>query len=243
MNLEKTRAKWDLIAKVGLVGLIGFVVAPIIFTAITGIIGLAVAAGISLMVVQFIPVVSMKVANWKVKGIVEEAKENPIETMINLLAAKREAYKEFKAAVETAVTARSDFALKCKQFASQYPHRADEFNKQLEAMTVLVERKKTALIEAKRMLELGDAKLDEMRAYWEMSKAAQTANAAAGMDTGDMYEKLKADTAVDSVFESVNRAFAQLEVAASLDSAPALENSPTNGIVIDDISVGTKIKV
>jgi hypothetical protein len=49
-----------------------------------------------------------------------------------------------------------------------------------------------------------------------MSQAAQAANAAAGMDTGDQFERLKADTACDAVFESMNRAFAELEVAASL---------------------------
>ena len=67
------------------------------------------------------------------------------------------------------------------------------------------------------MLEEGHNKLDEMKAYWDMSQAAQDANKAAGMDTGDQFERLKADTAVDAVFESMNRAFAELEVAAALD--------------------------
>jgi hypothetical protein len=56
------------------------------------------------------------------------------------------------------------------------------------------------------------------------------------MDTGDLYEKLKADTAVDAVFESMNKAFAQLEVEAALDDAPAISynKAETLEIVIDN---------
>jgi hypothetical protein len=42
------------------------------------------------------------------------------------------------------------------------------------------------------------------------------------MNTGDLYEKLKLDTAVDAVFDSMNKAFAQLEVA-SLSDTPSTE--------------------
>lgn len=73
-----------------------------------------------------------------------------------------------------------------------------------------------------------------MKAYYEMSQAAQEANRAAGMDTGDIYQQLKLDTACDAVFESVNRAFAELEVAATL-SQPALgnESSPFISTTLD----------
>jgi hypothetical protein len=84
-------------------------------------------------------------------------------------------------------------------------------------MTELVDRKLKALAEAQQSLEDGAHKLEEMKAYYEMSKDAIEANRAAGMDTGDAFEQLKIDTACDSVFESMNMAFAQLEVAAALD--------------------------
>jgi len=206
--------KW---ATVGLIGVTGLLVAPVIFLAIKGLVGLAIAGVIGLAAVTFAPVISMKFANWKVKGIMHEAAENPIETMINLLAAKQAAFKEFQINVTTAVTARNNFKNKIEAFAVKYPARAQEFKTQLARMTDLVERKKRALSDAEAMLEEGQHKLDEMKAYWDMSQAAQAANKAAGMDTGDQFERLKADTAVDAVFESMNRAFAELEVAAALD--------------------------
>ena len=217
--------------KVAALGGVGLIVAPVILTAIGGLVGLAVAAGTGFVLVQLAPWFALKVANWKyrlidaekvshVKAVTAAAAENPIETMQNLLTAKKAAFGVFKSSVEQAVTARSNFKTKVEKFKERYPARAPEFEAQLARMTELVERKKVALADAKQSLEDGDMKLEEMKAYYEMSKDAIEANRAAGMETGDAFEKLKADTACDAVFESMNLAFAQLEVAAALDVDP-----------------------
>lgn len=220
MDIDLKRAKVKKWATVGLIGATGLVVSPVIFMAVGGIVGIAAAGVAGLTIVTFTPWVTMKFANWKVKAIMAEATENPIETMINLIAAKNAAFKVFKADVESAIAARTAFKQKCESFALKYPARAAEFQTQLANMSNLVEQKKTALRNAQTTLEDGEHKLEEMKAYWDMSQVAIEANKAAGMDTGDIFEKLKADTACDSVFASMNRAFAQLEVAASLDAAP-----------------------
>jgi hypothetical protein len=227
LKREKVK-KW---LTIGLIALAGLIVSPIIFLAIKGLIGLAIAAVTGLAIVTFTPWISMKFANWKVKAIAHEAAQNPIETLTNLLMAKRQAWNEFKENVETAVAARATFKTKTEEFARRYPSRAPEFQAQLQNMTDLVERKKSALMEAKKSIELGEHKLEEMKAYWEMSQIAQAANAAAGMDTGDLYEKLKADTACDAVFESVNKAFAELEVEAALQ----ITNQPADVIEMEPI--------
>jgi hypothetical protein len=223
-------AKWGL----GLVG--AAVISPFVFLAVKGLIGLALAAVVGVAIINLAPVVSMKFANWKVKAIVSEAMVNPIETLTNLLIEKRKAFESFKENVTTAATAAKNFATKVDGFKKKFPARAPEFEAQLAAMTELVKRKYQALRDAEHSLNEGDAKLDEMKAYWEMSQAAQAANKAAGMDTGDLYEKLKADTAVDAVYTSMNRAFAELETAAALsgpddtDATPALTHQTSNVI-------------
>jgi hypothetical protein len=217
--------QWVSIAALGVVGLL---VAPFIFAAIGGLVGLGVAAAVGFTLVQLAPWFALKVANWKyrlidaekvshVKAVTAAAAENPIETLTNLLLAKRAAFKEFEQNVVTATAARDTFKGKVSKFAERYPARAAEFKAQLDRMIGLVEKKKRALQDAQQSLEDGDMKLEEMKAYWEMSKDAIELNKAAGMDTGDAFEKLKADTACDAVFESMNTAFAQLEVAAALE--------------------------
>jgi molybdopterin converting factor small subunit len=221
--------KW---VQIGALGVVGLLVAPFIFAAIGGLIGLAIAAGAGFTLIQLAPWFALKIANTRyrliesekvqhIKKVEQHAAENPIETLTNLLMQKRKAFGDFKLAVEQAVTARDNFKGKVEKFSAKYPARAEEFKRQLERMTELVARKKEALADAKKSLEDGDLKLEEMKAYWEMSKDAIEANRAAGMDTGDAFEKLKADTACDAVFESMNAAFAQLEVAAALDDTPA----------------------
>lgn len=214
--------------KLAALAAVGLLVAPFIFMAIGGLVGLAIAAAVGLTLVQLAPWFALKIANWKyrlidaekvdhIKKVVGAAEQNPIETLTALLIAKKQAYQVFKASVTQAITARSNFKDKVEKFKVKYPVRAHEFETQLARMTDLVERKKKALTEAQTTLEDGDNKLEEMKAYYEMSKDAIEANRAAGMDTGDAFEKLKADTACDAVFESMNMAFAQLEVAAALD--------------------------
>ncbi len=230
-ELEQKKQKFGGWIKVAALGVVGLFVAPFIMLAIGGIVGLAVAAAVGFTLVQLAPWFALKVANYKyrlmdaekvdhIKKVVGAAEQNPIETLTALLIAKKQAYQVFKASVTQAITARSNFKDKVEKFKLKYPARAHEFETQLARMTDLVERKKRALAEAQTTLEDGDNKLEEMKAYYEMSKDAIEANRAAGMDTGDAFEKLKADTACDAVFESMNMAFAQLEVAAALDVDP-----------------------
>jgi hypothetical protein len=199
-----------------------------VYLSITGMVGLVIAGATGFVVVSFAPWFALKVSNAKYRAIEAEnishihkvtaqAAQNPIETMFNLLKQKRNAFEVFESNVVNAATARDTFKTKCDNFSKRYPARAPEFQLQLANMFKMVETKKRALQDAKKSLELGDMKLEEMKAYWEMSKDVQELNKAAGMDTGDAFEKLKSDTACDAVFESMNRAFAELEVAASLE--------------------------
>lgn len=230
---KKSLKKWATIGGMG----VAIVLSPILFLLMASGIGLIIAAAIGFVAIQLAPWFALKVANWKyrledaekvshIKKVTAAAEANPIETLTALLAAKNKAFLVFKAAVEQAVTARSNFKTKVEKFKLKYPARAAEFEAQLARMTDLVERKKRALNEAQQSLEDGAMKLEEMKAYYEMSKDAIEANRAAGMDTGDAFEKLKADTACDAVFESMNAAFAQLEVASALDVDEVAQPAP-----------------
>lgn len=232
--------KW---ATWGGVALAGFVVAPVVFITIKGLIGAAIAGGLAFTMVTLAPWVGLKISNWKYRLIEDEktshiakvtqaAAENPIETLRNILIQNKTAFNKFKESVTQAVTARDNFAQKVDTFKKQFPLRAPEFEAKLKQMTSKIERKKEALSQAKDQLALGESKLEEMQAYWQMSQAMQDANKAAGLDTEDVFTQLKMDTAVDSVFESMNKAFAQLEVEDHLaeESPVAIEDKPSETI-------------
>ena len=266
MNLEDINLKKDKLSRILMIAgmaAIGLIVAPIIFLTIQGIIGLAIAGAVGFSLVSFAPWFALKIANAKYRAIEAEkvshlkkvqdaAAENPIETMRNLLMQKHAAFLEFKKNVEIAVAARDTFAGKVEKFQSKYPARAAEFQSQLERMVDLVTRKKRALTDAQKSLEDGAMKMEEMQAYWEMSKDAIALNQAAGMDTGDAFEKLKADTACDAVVESMHRAFAQLEVAAALEvetsdtvARPTVQLTHSDNVVLNVVPqvVTNKVRV
>jgi predicted kinase len=220
--MDKQRIeRWTKIA-IGLVAAV--VISPVVFLAVKGIVGLALALLVGSFCIAMAPVVAMKFANWRVKGIKAEAQENPIETLQNLILAKRKAFTEFQAAVIDATSARDDFRLKVVEFKKKYPARAVEFEQKLEQMEASIKKKQVALTDAQASIKLAEDKLEEMRAYMDMAVSLQEANKKTALDTGDLYEKMKADIAVDSVFNQVNKAFAQLEVESVLNSAPALED-------------------
>lgn len=240
-TIEQKRATYDKYFKFAMVALAVLIISPIIFMIVKGIVGLIIAGLVGLIAVNAAPVISMKLANWKVKGIVSEAKENPIETMQNLLVAKKNAFMTFKRDVENATAGYKTFERKIEEFSKQYPQRAKEFMVQLEAMEKLVTQKQQALLQAQAAIKEGDNKLTEMKAFWDMSQIAQEANKSAGMNTGDIFEALKLETSCSAVFDSMNRAFAEMEVASQL-STPQLENNPAptlNNI----IQVGSKVMV
>lgn len=249
--------KWITIGGLAAGALVAGVFYMLLIQTAVAIVAIGAAAVAGYSIVTLAPVVGLKIANAKyrmldaekvshIKKITSAATENPIETMRNLLIQKNEAVNRFEDSVVQGVTARDTFKAKCEKFAKAYPARAPEFQRQLDNMVVMVERKKTALKEAKQSLREGALKLEEMQAYWDMSKDAQALSKAAGMDTGDMFEKLKSDTACDAVFESMSRAFAELEVAASLDvnEAPqqALQHNPSDVFDIQAIDVTQKVK-
>lgn len=206
-----TGIKW------GGAALVCLLVSPIIFGVIQGAVGLIIAGVIGLAAINVLPWLSMKMTNLKVKAIKHEAKTNPIETLETLLLEKRKAFRQFQQDVTDAVAARNNFAVKCQQFAAQYPARAKEFESKLEQIGRAVEQKKVALGQAELNIQKAENTLKEMRAYYDMAMELQKANKAAKMDTGDMYEEMKAQTAFDSVISSMNSAFADMEVAAALD--------------------------
>lgn len=241
------------IAGIGVAVLLAGIFYMFLVQAVVGLVALGISAALGFTLVQLAPVFALKIANAKyrltdaenvshIKKVTTAAAENPIETLTALLNSKRKAFSEFEQNVINAAAARDTFKGKLEKFARSYPHRAEEFRKQYDRMADLVERKTQALKDAQQSLKDGEFKLEEMKAYWEMSKDAIELNRVAGMDTGDAFEKLKADTACDAVFESMNRAFAELEVAAALsvedkDDIPKLEKSSPVYLDVDVTSV------
>lgn len=243
---EQRRQKIATVVKWGLGIAAAVVISPVIFLAVKGLIGLAIAGVIGLGIIHFAPVIAMKFANWKVKAIVHEARENPIETLLNQLKDKQDALTRFKDSITTFRTQVSNFEEKVVGFKAQYPEEAPKFEGQLQGMKKLLTFRQDKYKIAKKEVEGFGMAIDRARALWDMSQEAQKMNKYATLQTGDPFEQIKTDVALESVITSVNTAFSELETALMDSDEPqqvthlqpkALEHIPANVIDVTPVTV------
>ncbi len=98
--LSDPRAKrWGSFIKYAGLLIIGFVVSPYIFTAITGLVGLAVAGALIGGYWMLMPAVETWAGNMRLKFVKAEAARNPVETLQSELNRQRVALDERKVAI------------------------------------------------------------------------------------------------------------------------------------------------
>jgi DNA repair exonuclease SbcCD ATPase subunit len=231
-EVEVKRKKIEKIAKWGL-GLVGAVViSPFVFLAVKGIVGLALAGIIGMAVINFAPLVAMKFANWKLKGIKAEAAKNPVETLQNVFVEKQSALTIFETAITEFSTKVKNLEDKVESLRKKYPEEADKFEGHLQKMQAVLEARRRKYKTVKKALLDFSEEIKKAQVVWEVSQAAQEVTSAAGMGTDDPYERIKAETAVESVQNSLNKAISELETdlmnedAEQEDEVKMLESKP-----------------
>lgn len=212
-DIEQKRKRIETIAKVLGLGLAGFIVAPVIFLTIKGIIGLIVTAAICLPFIYATPAIGSALANWRLKLLKAEAARNPVETLQNDYVKRQEALVSFAEAIKKFIAEKESFAEKLDGFKTQYPTEAPKFALQLGKMEQLLTLRKQKYKQAQRSLELYESEIQKAGAIWEMGQAAAQMSKAAGMSDADFFAKIQVETALDSVQKNLNIAFADLEVS------------------------------
>jgi hypothetical protein len=213
MNLEQRKLNIEKGVKIGGVLVAGFLVAPFIFVAFKGVIGMLLAFGVAEGVVFMTPVIARKFANWRLKALKAEAMRNPVETLQNEYAKKKQAlasYKENIAKFSAQVLA---FADQVKQYVKDGLEDAQTYVEQLSKMKQLLELRKDKYQEACDMLEEFAKSIERTERKWKMAMAAVAMGEAAGEIEGDLFSKICVETAMDTVAAQLNQSFADLDIA------------------------------
>ena len=225
-ELNEKRKKYDTRIKWGLALLGALIVSPIIFFVVQGLVGLAAAGLTGLLIVNLAPVVSMKLTNWKLKAIKAEAAKNPVETLQNVY---NERDKE-KLAIKEQITA---FRTKCLTFKDKvdgfrvkYPDEAVRFEKQLFAMEAQLARREQTYKQIKADLEKFRDVIDKAQALWDMSLASASLDeSAVEIDANVVMQRIKTETALDSIQDSLNRSISSM-TSDFLDDDKVIEHVP-----------------
>jgi hypothetical protein len=260
MNDEVKKTQMISVVKYGLIGLFCAVIAPLAWMAVTGIVGLAIAGALVLFGTNIAPVIALKLANMKYRAIDAERVEhiekvsnaaavNPVETLIQQSMEKRQASDAFKQAITIFRTEVKNFADHIAGFAKEYPDDVARFQTQQDAMGKLLKFREDRYKQLQVELDNFDSAIKRAQAMWKMSQAAQKMNKLAGMELGDPFEKIKADSAINSVMTSMNKAFAEMETALmdnkEVQKAQAQElitNDP-QPVLIASVTTAQNVKV
>lgn len=252
MTLNELNERRKSLSKWGMIGLlaVALIAAPLVYMIIKGLVGLIIAGVLGLAILTFAPVISMKFANWKLKAIKAEATRNPVETLQNVYAEKLQQKAVIKQKITVFRAKTAGFADKVEGFKERYPQDAAKFEDQLQKMRQLLARREQKYTKIKKDLEQFSSVIERADAIWQMGLAAAEMNEAAGVFDGEqMYERIKVETALESVQDSMNMAFSEMESDLMAGdeipmveevAPPAIEHQPADVI---PLNVGQKAKV
>lgn len=207
---------WGNLAKYGAILVVGFFVAPYIWVAIGGIIGLIVAAAVLLTTWMLRPVAFSFAANMRLKLIKAEASKNPVETLQNDLKDKMVALDKRKDAIETLNSQIRTFSDKVDDIKATYG--ADDAGYQklsrdlVDLRRVYVHRCEKWK-DAREQLKLYEEEIKRASMIWDAAQAAAAARETSGLTEDEFFAKLRTETAFDAIKKSYNDALASLDTA------------------------------
>lgn len=215
-NIDPRAKRWGLFAKYAALLVVGFVVAPYIFTAITGLVGLIVAGVIMLGAWMLAPSVEMAARNLRLKLIKGEAKRNPVETLQEDLRAKTVALDERKTAIEKLNGQIRTFADKVDSIKERYGVQDSGY---LKLAADLKDLKRVAASRADKWKQAHEQlvryaeEIDRANMIWDAGQAAAAARETSGLSEEEFFAKLKAETAFDAIQQQYNEALASLDTS------------------------------
>lgn len=239
---EQRKQRIETVCKIAGVGVVGFLVAPFVLTAIGGIVGLAIAAGISFTAINMLPWVALKVSNWRLKAIKSEAMKNPVETLQTKYVKKEQALKEFKENIRIFAGQVLTFGEQVNQYVKDGLEDYQVYVDQLAKMKKLLENRQQKYLTAKQALaEFADT-IEKTNRKWKMALASITMNETAGQLDGDAFDKICIETALESVQTKLNQSFADLEIALLEDNEKVEQNKTVNvATVTNDVKTQTAV--
>jgi len=178
----------------------------------------------------------MKLANWRLAAIKAEANTNPILTLQNEYNSKMQHLGSFGDTIKGFSANVNSYEAEVAEFSKLYPDRAPKYKEQLDKMRELLNLRKRKYKEAKESLHAFDLKIQELSAEWNMSQSALKLAKQAGMSEDDFFSKIKTEAAFDSVQNSTNMAFADLEFALMDEQDAKKELATSKNLVTDTIS-------
>jgi hypothetical protein len=217
-NLEQKRKSIETAVKILALVVVGFIVAPVIFIAIKGLIGAIVAAVVGLVAINLAPSVAAMVANWRLKALKAVAAANPIETLENQYADRQNALMGIRDNIKESYAVLQDLYAQIQEHDEKYPGRPSQNLDKYNKLKALIELRGKKYKQAQKNLAAFGEVIEEKRSDWKIAQTMARASKLANVGE-DFQAKLMQDTALITIQDGLNMAFSELETSL-LDEQP-----------------------
>lgn len=212
-------------------------IAPVIFLAVKGIVGLILALALGLILVHGAPLASRWMATLALSGFKGLARTNPIETR-QLISQKR------RNELEASLRAITEFGAEVRNVeghAKSLLHTGDEagfkdLNETYEKLAQVLEVRKRAYQRAVEAADQYDKVTEKVGRRWKAAQAALKAQKLAGSAANKELDRIMSEEAVESVDTALNTVFADLE-STLLSETLTLEHKPAAVIEIPAVVI------
>jgi hypothetical protein len=214
---------WGNTAKVVAVLIAGFLIAPYIWVAVGGIVGLIVAIAVIVGTWMLRHWFFAVAANMRLKLIKAEASRNPVETLQEEYRKEMIRLDERKTAIETLKANILQFEDKTSEMEAKYPNdpTVGKFRRDIATLNRIYEHRCGLWRKARQELDRFKEEIDRGVVIWETAQAAAAAHEASGLSEEAFFTRLRKETAFDAIKLAYNQSVASLDTA--LLEAPKME--------------------
>jgi hypothetical protein len=213
-SLDPRAQRWATLAKWAALLGVGFLVAPYVWIAIGGLVGLLVAGAIMGTTWFCLPWLQMKAANLRLSLIKHEAAVSPVPTLQNEHARQTEALNQRKEGIETLAGANRTVAETISKLEREFPD-SPELPQLRQDYADLCDYQTSVEAEWKACyVTLGEFSNEIRRAsrLWDAAVAIAKARGLSSLSQEEWTAKLKTETSFDAIRNKLNTGLAGLNV-------------------------------
>lgn len=217
VEIDQKKAK---LIKYAIIGVCCAVAAPAALVVLKGVIALAAAAVVAGGSIFFAPVIAHKMSIQRIKAVVKDAEENPIENLQAEFIQMQKDVTDFEREVKNYAAAVSNFAQQTDEYKQKYPADARMFEEQLQAYRVKQAFKEEKYKVALANLAAFEDIVNRAKAMWKMAKISERMSEIDGHKAEDVFSKIRVETSLDAVRQATYQSFAEVRVALLKNDVP-----------------------
>lgn len=215
------------IAKYGGLGIIAIVLVPLLFSisfailttmAITAaaFVAALVTAVIGMAVVNYLPVMAMKFANWKLKGLKAEARANPIETAQNQLLQWSRNLDDYKDETAERIAQYNALREETLEIAKTDPEGAATFQSRLDSFEQEIKDREENIRTMVNQLDEATAKVQKAAKLWKLEQ--QFVKSLSPTEAKASLDRIVLNEALDEVMRVTQNTASRMRVDAIVSS-------------------------